>query len=107
MKAVEYAARYHEVMKNPPLRSTIYDGVPKAEDGPADRIDVLSMICRDLAREAQQIMKDRRVQLTESHGAVMREQVEKSRVIARKIGGWVPEDFFLTFLKVQFPDVGL
>ena len=104
MKAAEYAERFREARRNPPLRASIYDDVPIGEDGPADFSDVVIMICRDLMREAQAIIKARRAQLPDACGAVVREQYEKSRAIARRLAGEVPDEFFMAFLKAQHAD---
>ncbi len=105
MKAVDYVEQFREARRNPPLRSTIYEGVPKEEDGPADLVDAIALLCRNLMREAQKIIRDRRVQLPESTGAVMREQIEKSRAIARRLDGEVPDSFFMIFLRNEYPDL--
>lgn len=105
MKAAEYADRFREARRVPPLRSTIYSDVPKAEDKPADLADLIVMLCRDLMREAQKIIKDRRIQLPESTGAVVREQIEKSRAIARRLDGEIPDRFFVIFLENEYPDL--
>lgn len=106
MKAAEYVQRFRDAMKNPPKVSTIYDGVPANEDAPADRTDVLVLICRDLTREAKEIMTARKAQCPDALGAVMREQVEKSRAIARRLADeGVPEGFYMKFLEIEFPDL--
>ena len=73
MKADDYARLARELLAKPPLRSTIFDGVPKEHDGPVDASDVACEIARMLATEAAPLAKARRVHRKEAVGAILKE----------------------------------
>lgn len=86
MKAVDYAARLKRELANPPLKSAIFSDVPKDEDGPADREDIVLGVCFDLLKEGSKLAETRRAQTPEAYAAVIREQEQKWRAIVARVG---------------------
>lgn len=67
MKADDYAKAARELLAAPPLRSTIFVGVPPEEDGPSDAADIAIEIARRILSEAPAIAKARHA---ETDGAI-------------------------------------
>lgn len=86
MKAVHYAERLKQWLADPPLKSAIFSDVPKDEDGPAGRDDVVLGICFDLLKEGAKLAETRRAQTPEAYSAVIREQEQKWRAIVSRVG---------------------
>ena len=77
MKADDYCKLAHEMLASPPLRSTIWKGMPPEEDGPADEMDIVFEILRRILSEVKPIADARKAKTDEAILSIMKELRQK------------------------------
>ncbi len=73
MKADEYVKIARELLANPPLRSTIWSGMPPEEEGVADEEDIVFDILRRLLSEVKLLADARKANTDEAIVSIMKE----------------------------------
>lgn len=77
MKADDYVKIAREMLEKPPLRSTIWKGMPPEEEGPADESDIVCEVIRRILSEVKPLADARRVNTEAGIVAIMKELRQK------------------------------